>query len=347
MEKIVKKNIAIVFGGNSVEHDVSILTKRQVVDAIDKDLYNIFEIYIDLNNNLNLVKSDGKFTRLKPINIINGKLNGKIKLYSVINCCHGGVGENGVLKAFFDLHNVKMTSSNFLTLGICMDKYRSKMLLKSIGIPVVDSRLIKSTDNLDKVLDDEFFKNKNVIVKPNHLGSSIGVFESNDSNLIDYILANFNYDNEVIVERKVENLKEYNIAVLKKGNEFILSEIECPTFKKGVLSFEDKYLGSKKMSKSSSRQLPAKISVKLKSKINEIALKVANFLNFSGVVRIDFLYDDSAKNLYLNEINTVPGSLAFYLFENKGISFRELINILIENSSCNEFVYSYLDTKLK
>jgi D-alanine-D-alanine ligase len=174
-----------------------------------------------------------------------------------------------------------------------------------------------------------------VIVKPINLGSSVGIGLANDKNeLLSAIDDAFLYANKVLVEHGIKNLREINCAVLGDVNEAIASECEEPLHKDEILSYEDKYLsnakgGSKGMA-SVQRKLPADLTVEMREKIRSMAVEAFKQLGCNGVARIDFMIDEDNGSLYFNEINTIPGSLAFYLWEPIGMPYKELLNRLID-----------------
>lgn len=335
------KKIYIVFGGASVEHDVSILTGLQAVNML-KDSIEVVPIYFSLDNRFYLTKFIKPSDYIDKENVVkkscqvtfwdrgvfkvkNGKLIKIGDVDSVLNCCHGGYGECGKLKAFFDMANIKCSSAESCASEVCMNKYLTKLVAKDVGIVVVDGVLVEH-----KYIDEGLARVKsilgdNLILKPNALGSSIGVMRTSQENIKQDIETTFAVCDEVLVENCVENMAELNCAVYKKGENLVLSEIEKVGGAKDLLSFDDKYCGS-----NSKREIPAKISKKLEDKIYEFSTRIYQALGLQGVIRIDYMYDEKAKKLYLNEINTIPGSLAYYLFQGKGISYTMLIKDIVE-----------------
>ncbi len=333
--------IITIFGGASVEHDVSILTGLQATNILSEEM-EILPVYLSIDNKFFLTdkrRPTDFFDKQKliknseEISFFDGaiykKKKDKLIKYKnfdyVLNCCHGGVGENGQLKAYFDLNNVKCSSANTLASEVCMNKNLTKIVLQNMGIPVVDGVLVTSENLEEKIEIINKNLKDNLIIKPNSLGSSIGVKKSNKQSLRDDIIQALNLD-DVLVENCVENMIELNCGAYKKGEEIILSEIEKVGNKIDVLSFDDKYC-----SKNSLREIPAKIEKNVEEKICEITKKVYNELNLSGVIRIDFMLEIKSKKLYLNEINTIPGSMAYYLFQGKGITYSMMCEDLLNN----------------
>lgn len=335
------KNIVIIFGGASVEHDVSIVTGLQAIDNL-KDEYNIYPIYLSLDNKFyytknlkpkNYLNKDEVIKNSKEVFFYNSNLYNvkgkKLKPFSeidcVLNCCHGGVGENGVLASFFEITKTKITSATAKGSSVSMSKYFTKLVANAENIPTVNGVLLNVSnykENLERI-NQEFADI--LIIKPNNLGSSIGVIKCDKSNIEEQLETALHLDDEVLVENCVENLVEYNCAVLTNKGDLCLSQIEKVGVE-GVLSFEDKYCSK------SSREIPAKADDELKSLIYSYTKKIYKALNLSGVVRVDYLYDYKNKKLYLNEVNTIPGSLAFYLFQGIGLDYKMLCENLIENT---------------
>lgn len=335
------KNLFIIFGGASVEHDVSIVTALQTYNNL-KDKYKLGLLYCSKDNLMYLmdkttpadyIDKDSLLKKATQVSIFNKglyKLVGKkLKFISnvdcIINCCHGGVGEDGTLKGVFDFNNIPCTSASMQSSVICMDKVYAKLVAQSLDIPIVEYVVVdKHNKDVDNVKD----LGENVIVKPCGLGSSIGVVKSDIEHLSENIDIVLHLDDKVLVEREISPLVEYNCAVVRDGENIILSQIEQPINKGDILSFEDKYISVDK-----TRIIPAEISKTKQDLIYSYTKRIYEHLNLNGVVRIDYLYDQSSDTIYLNEINTIPGSLAYYLFEGLGISYIKLMEILIKNAT--------------
>lgn len=340
---IIMKKIVIVFGGASVEHDVSIITGLQAINSL-KEEYEVIPVYLSLENTFFLtdkLKPSDYFDKEKVkksstlVTFFDGQLMKikKTKLQKlkdfdcVLNCCHGGVGENGELNAFFKLNNINCSSANTFSSGVCMNKYFTKLFLRDLGVPVVDGVLInkysfnKNIEVVAKTLKDD------LIVKPNSLGSSIGVNKTTQKDVKECVQTVLQLDDEVLVENCVTNMYELNCACYQKDGEIIFSQIEKVGNKKEILSFDDKYI-----SKEDKREIPAKIDKDLEEKIKNYTSLVYRQLRLSGVIRIDYIYDRKNKKLYLNEINTIPGSMAYYLFQGLGINYSMLCEDIINQS---------------
>ena len=345
------KKLCVIFGGESPEHDISIITGMQLC----KNFYteDLEKIYMGLDNKFYLASkvNDLKFfenkEKIKLTEIIfhDGavyKIGFTLKklfdVECVINCCHGGVGERGDLAGFFEVNKIKCTSAGALASHIAMDKNLTKELVKDIvpvvkGVKVTKSNFEESTKLVDETYSFE------LIVKPNSLGSSIGVKACNIENYKDQIEAIFEMGDDALVEERVVEIEEYNQACFKSIDGLVLSAIEHPISKHEFLTFDDKYK-TKSKTKGSDREIPASISPELEEQIINYTSKIYEKLNMNGVVRIDYIYDKATNFLYFNEINTIPGSMAFYLYEPLGIDYITLVENLIENAEdIKKFAY--------
>ena len=335
------KNLFIIFGGASVEHDVSIVTALQTYNSL-KDKYTLSLLYCTKENLIYLVdkttpadyiNKEEVLKKAPQVAIFNKglyKLNGKkLKFVSsidcIINCCHGGVGEDGRLKALLDFNQIPCTSASALSSGVCMDKEYAKLVAQSLSIPIVEYTVV---DKYNKNVDNVKTFGESVIIKPCSLGSSIGVVKSDLQHLNENIDIVLHLDDKVLIEREINPLVEYNCAAIRDGDQIILSQIEQPINKSEILSFEDKYISVDK-----TRIIPADISKEKQDLIYDYTKRIYQHLDLNGVVRIDYLYDQNNDIIYLNEINTIPGSLAYYLFEGLGITYIKLMEILMNNAT--------------
>jgi len=350
-----KQNILVMFGGISPEHEVSVITGLQVLEKIDREKFNPLAIYIDQEGLLHyypglktrkdfvkgkaqlvLLAQDRKGAYLKP----QAPLGAKQYIQSAYLAFHGGIGESGHIPGMLESLNIPFTSSDITGAMLAQNKVLTKMVLKDAGLPVVEGVGVFSKEVLAdrekvqrEVVDDLGLP---VIVKPAHLGSSIGVKVAHDeTELGKALLEAAHMDSEVLVEKLLTNFVEYNISVRGVEGKLEVSEIEKPIKQDEILSFADKYQrGAKKTGAgmaSLSRELPANISMTLKDKLVEYAKKAYIACRLTGVVRIDFM-STGEKNNYITEINSIPGSMAFYLWEAKGESFTEQITKAIEES---------------
>lgn len=326
------RDILVVFGGKSCEHDVSVITGVLTLNSLDKTAFNGVPIYITETGewltggelkNVSFYKQKN-FSKLKRVTFVSGsdKLfeikRGKLKPisspYSVINCLHGLNGEDGTLAGYIKLVGLPLVSPGIFQSAFTIDKQFTKIVLSGLKI---------KTLNYLSITREEYYKNPKgvfekvesqigypVIIKPANLGSSIGIGVASDNLEFEKALkTSFLYDEKTIVEPRLENPVELNCSAYKFFNETVVSQIEKPLKSSEILSFADKYYGFK--GGENGREFPAEIDKKLAQKVQAITRKIYEELSFSGVIRIDFLFD--GKNLFVNEINSVPGSLAYYL----------------------------------
>lgn len=266
---------------------------------------------------------------------------------------HGTNVEDGTLQGYLKMFNIPYVGCDVLSSAVGMDKYVMKTVLKDNGIPVLDCKCYTANiydEDSDRVVDEiEKAIGYPVIVKPVNLGSSIGISKAeNRSELFDSLDTAFHYATKVLVETAVQNLKEINCSVLGDYESAEASECEEPVSSDKILTFAEKYIGdgsSKgakgvkggvKSSPSGSkgmatlkRKIPADITDEQRTEIREMAVKAFKCLGCNGVSRIDFMMDTASGNIWLNEINTIPGSLSFYLWEPLGVSYPELLDRMI------------------
>lgn len=342
-------NIAIIIGGKSVEHEISLISGLQAILNLDKNKYNIHVLYLTKDNNLvtnkNLTNINTYKNQKYPkkTNCCLYKQNNKTILKTkykkttidcIIPIVHGNKIEDGTLSGYLELLGTPYTSSNILSSAIAQDKVITKRILKSYNLKVLPSIDITQSVNLNKI--DKFIQKHNfpLILKPATLGSSIGIkIASTKEELLYNLKECMQYANKVLIEPKLQNFTEYNCAAYKSGSRLILSQIEEVTTSNEILTFNDKYEdGGLKQTDKSTRIIPAKIPLELEEEIYNTTKQIYENLNFKGVIRIDYIYDLNINKLYINEINTIPGSLAFYLFEGLGIKYQTLLDDLIKQA---------------
>lgn len=332
------KNIAVFFGGSSVEHDVSVITGVLTLNSLDKEKFNPIPIYVnndgvwytgDILKDLDEYKTLN-LNKLKKVFLLPGeptlmqakkkKLLPICNLSVAINCMHGERGEDGSLSGLLNMCGVPLVSPDTLSSAVSMDKGATKIFLKGLGIKVLPYVIVENIKEISKIKLD--FP---VIVKPACGGSSIGISVANTrKELIDAILFAFRFGKKVIVEKCLKNFFEINCAAYKnKKGEIILSECERPITVNEILTFEDKY-------SEGHHEFPANIPKEYSDEIKKMTKKVYSALGFSGIIRIDYMICDD--KIYLNEINSVPGSLAYYLFCENLKEFSVLLTDLIEKS---------------
>ena len=348
------KNVLVVFGGKSFEHDISIITTVIMMKNYTGGKYKLLPVYISKDNQWffftgeklevglfkdfettyrqkgfvkAFLKNQSKFLFYKK-----GIFEKSLPVYSVLNCCHGGAGENGDLNAIFGYNNIPISSGDVCAMGVSMNKLYTKFVLNGLKINCVKYVAIerdKYQSFKGKMLKEVENLGFPVIIKPSMLGSSIGISIANNIKELEEALnLAFEFDNEILVESAILNgMKEYNVACLKTKNGIVVSEIDYACRSDKILSFKDKYIGNnntdgKKIAGGTKKcggyltikkDFPAKVSDKLRNMLREMSLEVYEKLNLRGPVRIDFLVDKRGK-VYLNELNAVPGSLAYYFF---------------------------------
>ena len=359
----MKTNVGVVFGGRSVENEISVITANQAMAAMDKEKYDITPIYITKDGKwytgealLNVANyRDSKKllamceeVYMKPIygdtNLYrtNRKLFQKdvVKRLDVIMpALHGTNCEDGTFQGVMEFSGIPYTGCNTLASANGMDKITMKMILKECGIPVIDYFWFSDKEWDDKqdatVAGIEEKLGYPVIVKPANSGSSVGIRAAhNREELLDAVDHAISFTSRVIIEKYVQKLKEVNCAVLGNYYECTASVCEVPVRSGEILSYQDKYMnGGGKQSQgmqSTVREIPAKLPKESTDFIQKAACDTFRALSCDGVARIDFIIDESTGDIFVNEINTIPGSLSFYLWEYSGINFSALIDRLIE-----------------
>lgn len=364
----MKKDILVMFGGVSPEHEVSIITGLQVLENIDREQYIPHAIFVtkkgifkylpnitsrkDFSESKGVEISFGRDTKGGYISTQRYKLGVK-KYYpsAAYLAFHGGLGESGQVQGILETLRIPFTSSSSESSVICMNKQLTKDVVSSIGVPVVEGISVPSSviRNNSSELSMSLVKELELplIVKPVHLGSSIGIKIAKTELDLEKALIEASYvDSEILVEKLIKDFSEYNISVREINGNIEVSEIEKPFSKDEILSFADKYQrGGKKTGSgmaSLQRELPAKVSKDIKEFIIDYAKKAFIACRCKGMVRIDFM-TVGEKELYLTEINPIPGSMSFYLWEASGIQFKQQITDLIEECINNTKSSSGLD----
>lgn len=328
------KNYVLVFGGQSVEHDISILTALNFNNSYVGD-NRLASLYISktgewffcakrLNKDMFRGELSSEFIPVKFITndkcLYTKTLLGYKKVFEIdiaINCCHGGAGEKGELNFAFTSRNIPVSAGSVLGLSCAMDKAMAKKVFIASGIPTVPWLEYGKAALMSAIIKDVESFGYPVVVKPNALGSSIGVQKvDNPNELVKAVNVAFEFDDKIIIERAVTNVREFNCAIIK-GKDCVLSEIDEPV-KGKVFSFADKYLkkGTGGKSKTKQKFSPVILSQKLSGNIRELTKRCVEELGLFGVIRVDFLYDAKRGKLYVNEVNAVPGTLAYFLFKN-------------------------------
>ena len=358
----MKTRVAMVFGGKSVEHEVSVISGIQAVMNMDTDKYEVIPVYMTKKNDMYIGEDIGKIESYKDIDgllkrsqrVIMMNEGDRVVLFQyplkkfgknysqeidvVFPVVHGTNVEDGALQGYFKTLGVPFVGCDVTASAVGMDKYIMKAILKESDVPVLDAKVFTLSDyaEIDEMIATiESAIGYPVIVKPVNLGSSVGISVAKDRvELTRSIDDAYRYATKVLVEHAISNLREINCAVLGDENEAVASECEEPLHTKDILSYEDKYVsnakgsGSKGMA-SVSRKIPAELTPEKREEVRELAVRAFQALGCNGVSRIDFMIDEDNGKLYFNEINTIPGSLAFYLWEPIGVPYKELLDRMI------------------
>lgn len=358
----MKTTIGVFFGGRSTEHEISVISASQAMHAINAEKYEVVPIYIskqgkwytgkallDIQNYRNIPELLAKVDEvyMEPsfgdYNLYKKKRNlfgsNVIKhLDVIIPVLHGSNGEDGIFEGLLETIGIPYAGCNTLSSANGMDKITMKMILKSCGIPVVnfvwfsDKEWYTRREEIINQIEKEI--GYPVIVKPANLGSSVGIGRAcNREELIDKIDGAEIYTTRIIVEDMVEDLQEINCSVLGDCDENQASVLEEPIKSGEILSYEDKYVGGSKGAKgmqASQKRIPADLPEKETKRIQFLARETFRVLSCHGVSRVDMIIDRKTRDIYVNEINTIPGSLSFYLWEATGISFEQLMDKLVE-----------------
>ncbi len=363
-----QQNLVIAFGGTSPEHEVSVLSAMQVIACLEDSEFNLVPLYItksgnwltgkkllDLEGYKDIPRLESEATQCAFVKDNSGRtlLKEQSKagffakpqsypVYAVLCAFHGSDGENGSFQGICETFNVPYSGSTVLASSIGMNKVKAKELCVANDIPVTTGVDFYESDwekDQDAIIKEAEALSYPLIVKPCSLGSSIGVAKApNKDELIEAVEVAFRYDAHLLIEEAINPLMEINCSVLGSTEECRASVCERPLGSAEILSFQDKYQSGDEANKgmaSADRIIPADISSELTEEIRELSMRIFKTFGASGVARLDFLVNANTKKVYFNEINTIPGSFSFYLWEKSDISFNELINELIEIAMLN------------
>lgn len=363
----MKIRVGVIFGGETVEHEVSIISAMQAINKLDLEKYEVVPIYItkdrewytgdmlkdiEVYQDLNLIKryADNVVLYCRKGRFILQKKNGLFKrtvkeIDIAFPIVHGTNVEDGVLQGYLQSIGIPLVGPNVYGAAVGQDKVYMKAIWKDANLPMTDYIWFYDVEykhNSEEIIKKVEKLKYPVIVKPATTGSSVGIAVcENKEKLVEAIDDAIQYDNKIIVEEVVQNLKEVNIAVMGNFEHQKVSEIEEVFSGNKFLTYTDKYIGggkgklkggkvsSSKGMASTSRKLPADLPKKMREEVEEIAVKAFKVLGSAGNSRIDFLVDEKAGKVYINEINSIPGSLAFYLWEEKGVSFTTMLDDMI------------------
>jgi len=362
----MKIKLGVFMGGRSVEHEISIVTALQAINAFDKEKYEVVPVYIaktgemytgdallDIDNYRDLKKLVITATRVVPVSegdeillmkyppvkiFGNNEVN---RIQIAFPIVHGTNVEDGTLQGFFELYNIPYVGCDVMSSAIGMDKVIMKKVLKDEGISIVDYQYFyfrdwrKNSETLIQSIEEKI--GYPVIIKPANLGSSVGISKaSNRADLEESVELAGKFAMKIIVERAITNLREINCSVIGDVINAQASVCEEPVGNDEILSYNDKYVsnskGSSKGMSSTKRKLPADLSLEQSGQIRQMAIDTFQVLGCSGVSRIDFLMDYIEGKIYVNEINTIPGSLSFYLWEATDKPFTKMLDELIEGA---------------
>ncbi len=367
----MRLKVGVIFGGETVEHEVSIISAIQAIEHINKDKYDIVPIYItkdriwytgkmlmeldiykdfeDLKKYATpcvLVKDGSHFYLQKTKGIFKKNIT---ELDLVFPIVHGNNVEDGTLQGYLDTVGIPYVGSNVLGSALGQDKVVMKQVFQAMGFPIVNYTWFYDSEyaeSKDEIIDNIKKIGYPVIVKPAKLGSSVGItFVHEEAGLDSAIEEAIKYDNKIIIEKAVENLIEVNCSVLGDYTYQQTSALEEVLPSNDLLTYADKYIGNGKgkgtikgLNKASigskgmvsaKRIIPARIDKNVEKDVKDIAKQAFVALNLSGVCRIDFLINKKNNKIYINEPNTIPGSLSFYLWEPVGKKYEELLDDMI------------------
>ena len=364
----MKLNIAVFFGGESVEHEVSIISAHQAIEALDKNKYNVIPVYVSKERKLyvsDLLKDMSNYKDLKHlisqctqvsitsednrvvIRPVKPSLFGLKELGTIdvaIPVMHGTNGEDGTIQGFFEMLKVPYAGCDLYGAAIGQDKVLQKNVLNDNNLPITNWFWVYGAEmdtRQSEILDKVHRLIYPVIIKPARTGSSVGIsIAHNDEEYLACFDEARQYDEKIITEKVVKPMREINCSVVGDSYSCVASVLEevSSVSQDELLSFSDKYLGGSKSTKSdgskgmasTARIVPAPLTDEQTRLIQQLAKETFRVLGTSGVCRIDFLMDADTKKVYVNEINTIPGSLAFYLWQAAGVSFSELMDKLVE-----------------
>ena len=381
----MKTNVAFFYGCRSVEHEVSIISAVQAMRAVDREKYDVTPVYVTKDGEMytgnclfeieeyrnlsellskcqkvNFLRENGAVVMTEQTKKLFQKPK-SVRIDVAFPVVHGTNCEDGTIQGFFEYLNLPYVGCDIISSAVGMDKAVFKDVLKSAGLPVLDCICIRAKEYLtDKQKFQDEIEQKigfPLIIKPVNLGSSVGISKVNTKEqLDDAVMLALSFTDRILAEHAITSLREINCSVLGDADECIASVCEEPFMNDEILSYEDKYMGNSKNGGQSKgmaslgRKIPADLSEEKAEEIRSLACKTFKAIGANGVVRIDFMIDTETDKVYANEINTIPGSLAFYLWEASGVKYPELITRLIDlafkrQRSRNNITYT-IDTNI-
>ena len=349
------RKVAVIFGGKSCENEMSVLTGVFVMNLIDREKYSVIPVYIHTDGgtytspkmtNLDTFKQK-KYRDFQRVIFDNGylyafqadkkRVKRLAKIDVALNCCHGGLGEGGGVSALMEWNGIPLASPDLTASGVFMDKCMTKTIMRGLGVPTVDYLRASERDYKKRgaflLKSIEGRLKYPVVIKPAHLGSSIGIaLAKNEAEAKAAIENAFLLDDRVIIEKYLAEKKDVNCAACLIKGEICVSEPEA-AFGTGIYSFEEKYV---KRKADGSAMQPIKsggrvaLNGEIRDKIRAYTRTVYKRMNLRGAVRMDFLV--CKNDVYLCEVNTVPGSLAYYLFCERILDARAFFSDLLEEA---------------
>ena len=355
------RKVAVVFGGRSCENEISVLTGVFALNILDREAYQLLPVYAHLDGgfytspkmfSVEAFREGGceKFQQIffdkgtvYALNAKKGKIKALFQPDVILNCCHGGWGEGGGVSALAEWNKIPLASPDITPSAVFMDKCLTKVVLRGLNIPVVDYIRVNEADYEKRgaflLRRIESRLKYPVIVKPAHLGSSIGISVAhNEREAKSAIEGAFQLDGRILIEKYLINKTDINCAAYSLNGEIFVSEPEY-AFGGGVYSFEEKYIkrtsdGTRGKGQNIENQRGRyALKGELRDKIRAYTRTVYKRMDLQGVVRMDFLV--SGDTAYLCEVNTVPGSLAYYLFCERVTDARSFFGALIEEAVKN------------
>lgn len=361
-----KKQLGVIFGSRSCEREVAIISAVQLMNSVDTEKYDVIPVYIDERGNwytgealrniaayknfsgsgkgiekvsLDMTSGSGALLAVRPGKGLFGKTEQVIVARAdvFVIVMHGLNGEDGTLQGMLELANIPYTSTGVAGSAVGMDKIMMKQFFRGGDLPTLPGTWSTRSEyaaDAEKVFDEtEKQLGYPVFVKPANLGSSIGVSRANNRDeLKDALDLAFEYDRRVLIEKGLDKPVELNCSVMGYDDFIEASPIEMPLSSEEFLDFGEKYLangGSKGMA-SLHRVLPAPIEDSLRDEIQELSRRIFRMMDCKGVVRIDYMFDRKEEKIWITEINTIPGSLAFYLWAEAGVPYGKLIDKMVE-----------------
>ncbi len=357
------RKVAVIFGGKSCENEISVLTGVFVMNLIDREKYSVIPVYIHTDGeiytspkmtSLDTFKQK-KYRDFQRVIFDSGylyafqadkkRVKRLAKIDVALNCCHGGLGEGGGVSALMEWNDIPLASPDLTASGVFMDKCMTKTVMRGLGVPTVD--YLRATERDYKKRGAFLLKSIEgrlkypVVIKPAHLGSSIGIaLAKNETEAKAAIENAFLLDDRVIIEKYIAEKQDVNCAACLIKGEICVSEPEA-AFGAGIYSFEEKYV-KRKADTAAMQSIKGggrvALNGEIRDKIRAYTRTVYKRMNLRGAVRMDFLV---CKNeVYLCEVNTVPGSLAYYLFCERILDARAFFSDLLE-----EAIFSHKESR--